>query len=51
MIYIPEGFANGFLVLSDTSEFAYKLTDYYHPEDEDGIAWDDETIGIRIKDK
>ncbi len=46
MIYIPEGFAHGFLVLSDTAEFAYKLTDYYHPEDEDGILWNDKTIGI-----
>jgi dTDP-4-dehydrorhamnose 3,5-epimerase len=46
MIYIPEGFAHGFLVLSDSAEFAYKLTDYYHPEDEDGIPWDDKTIGI-----
>jgi dTDP-4-dehydrorhamnose 3,5-epimerase len=46
MIYIPEGFAHGFLVLSDTAEFAYKLTDYYHPEDEGGILWNDKTIGI-----
>ena len=46
MLYVPEGFAHGFLVLSDTAVFTYKLTDYYHPEDEDGIAWDDATIGI-----
>ncbi len=46
MIYIPEGFAHGFLVLSDTAEFAYKLTNYYHPEDEGGILWNDKTIGI-----
>ncbi|MDF2543868.1 MAG: rfbC [Herbinix sp.] len=46
MFYIPEGFAHGFLVLSDTAEFAYKLTDYYHPEDESGIPWNDPTIGI-----
>jgi len=46
MIYVPEGFAHGFLVLSDTAEFAYKLSDYYHPEDESGIPWNDETIGV-----
>ena len=46
MFYIPEGFAHGFLVLSDTAEFAYKLTDYYHPEDESGIPWNDPTIGV-----
>ncbi len=46
MIYIPEGFAHGFLVLSDKAEFAYKLTDYYHPEDESGIPWNDKTLGI-----
>ncbi|WP_343208374.1 dTDP-4-dehydrorhamnose 3,5-epimerase [Anaerolentibacter hominis] len=45
--YIPEGFAHGFLVLSDTAEFVYKCTDYYHPEDEGGLKWDDEDIGIR----
>lgn len=44
--YIPEGFAHGFLVLSDEAEFCYKCTDFYHPEDEGGIAWDDEDIGI-----
>lgn len=46
MFYIPEGFAHGFLVLSDRAEFAYKLTDYYHPENEDGIPWNDKSIGI-----
>lgn len=45
--YIPEGFAHGFLVLSDEAEFCYKCTDFYHPEDEGGIAWDDPTIGIK----
>jgi dTDP-4-dehydrorhamnose 3,5-epimerase len=44
--YIPEGFAHGFLVLSDEAEFCYKCTDFYHPEDEGGIAWDDKEIGI-----
>lgn len=44
--YIPEGFAHGFLVLSDCAEFCYKCTEFYHPEDEGGIAWDDPTIGI-----
>ncbi len=45
-LYIPEGFAHGFLVLSDEAVFAYKCTDFYHPEDEGGIAWNDPTIGI-----
>ncbi len=44
--YIPEGFAHGFLVLSDTAEFCYKCTDLYYPDDQDGIAWNDPTIGI-----
>lgn len=44
--YVPEGFAHGFLVISDTAEFCYKCTDYYHPEDEGGIIWDDRTVGI-----
>ena len=45
--YIPEGFAHGFLVLSDTAEFCYKVTDFYHPNDEIGIAWNDPAIGIQ----
>ncbi|HHW68653.1 MAG TPA: dTDP-4-dehydrorhamnose 3,5-epimerase [Epulopiscium sp.] len=45
--YIPEGFAHGFLVLSDEAEFVYKCTDFYHPEDESGIRWDDKEIGIK----
>ena len=44
--YIPEGFAHGFLVLSDVAEFCYKCTDFYHPGDEGGIAWNDPTIGV-----
>ena len=45
--YIPEGFAHGFLVLSDEAEFAYKCTDFYHPGDEGGLLWSDETIGVQ----
>ena len=45
--YIPEGFAHGFLVLSDEAEFAYKCTDFYHPGDEGGLLWNDETIGVQ----
>lgn len=45
--YIPQGFAHGFLVLSDEAEFVYKCTDFYHPEDEGGIAWDDKKIDIK----
>lgn len=45
--YIPQGFAHGFLVLSDQAVFAYKCTDFYHPEDEGGIRWDDPTIGVQ----
>lgn len=44
--YIPEGFAHGFLVLSDEAEFAYKCTDFYHPGDEGGIIWNDPDIGV-----
>lgn len=45
-IYIPRGFAHGFLVLSEVAEFLYKCDDFYHPEDERGIAWNDPQIGI-----
>ena len=45
--YISEGFAHGFLVLSDTAEFCYKVTDFYHPGDEGGLAWNDPNIGIK----
>lgn len=44
--YIPEGFAHGFLVLSDEAEFAYKCTDFYHSGDEGGMAWNDPEIGV-----
>ncbi len=45
--YIPEGFAHGFYVLSDTAEFVYKCTDFYHPGDEGGLRWNDPNIGIK----
>ena len=44
--YIPEGFAHGFFVLSETAEFCYKCTDFYYPEDEGGVRFDDPAIGI-----
>ena len=44
--YISEGFAHGFLVLSETAEFCYKCTDFYHPGDEGGLAWNDPAVGI-----
>ena len=44
--YISEGFAHGFLVLSDEAEFVYKCTDFYHPGDEGGVIWNDPEIGI-----
>ena len=44
--YVPEGFAHGFLVLSDFAEFTYKCTDFYDAEDEGGILWNDPEIGI-----
>ena len=43
---IPRGFAHGFLVLSDVAEFCYKCDDFYHPNDEGGMAWNDPDIGI-----
>lgn len=45
--YISEGFAHGFLVLSDVAKFCYKVTDFYHPGDEGGLAWNDPEIGIQ----
>lgn len=44
--FIPRGFAHGFLVLSDVAEFCYKCDDFYHPNDEGGMAWNDPEIGI-----
>ena len=45
--YVPEGFAHGFLVLSDEAEFTYKCTNFYDAEDEGGILWNDPQIGIQ----
>lgn len=44
---IPKGFAHGFLVRSDEAEFCYKCDDFYHPDDEGGIAWNDPSIGVK----
>ena len=44
---IPRGFAHGFVVVSDTAEFAYKCDELYHPEDEGGIAWNDPDVGVK----
>lgn len=46
-LFIPRGFAHGFLVLSNHAEFCYKCDDVYHPNDEGGIIWNDPTIGIK----
>jgi dTDP-4-dehydrorhamnose 3,5-epimerase len=45
-MWIPGGFAHGFLVLSDGTDFLYKTTDYYAPEHERSIAWNDPAVGI-----
>ena len=45
-LFIPRGFAHGFLVLSDYAEFCYKVTDFYHPNDEGGLMWNDPALGI-----
>lgn len=47
LFFIPKGFAHGFLSLSGEAELLYKCTEFYHPEDECGIIWDDPTIGIQ----
>jgi dTDP-4-dehydrorhamnose 3,5-epimerase len=49
-IWIPEGFAHGFLVLSDEAEFLYKTTDYWHAASEQCIVWNDSTLNIRWPD-
>lgn len=46
MLWIPPGFAHGFYVLSEYADFQYKCTDYYHPESEVSLAWDDPEVGI-----
>jgi len=46
-LYIPKGFAHGFLTLSETSEYLYKTTDFYHPESERCILWNDVTLNIK----
>ena len=46
MLWVPPGFAHGFLVLSETADFQYKCTDVYHPSSERTIRWDDPEIGI-----
>jgi dTDP-4-dehydrorhamnose 3,5-epimerase len=48
LLWVPEGFAHGFVVLSDTAEFLYKTTDYCAPEFERSIAWKDPAIGIQL---
>ncbi len=45
--FVPGGFAHGFLVLSEEAEFVYKCTDFYHPEDQEGIMYNDPDIGIQ----
>jgi len=46
-LWIPPGFAHGFLVTSDSAEFLYKTTDYYHPEFERSLLWNDPTVGVQ----
>jgi dTDP-4-dehydrorhamnose 3,5-epimerase len=46
LLWIPPGFAHGFMVLSDTADFEYRLTDYYAPEEERTILWNDPDIGV-----
>ncbi|MES9906217.1 MAG: dTDP-4-dehydrorhamnose 3,5-epimerase [Sedimenticola sp.] len=47
MMYVPPGFAHGFVVLTEIADFIYKCTDYYHPQSEQGILWNDPAIGIK----
>jgi dTDP-4-dehydrorhamnose 3,5-epimerase len=46
-LWVPEGFAHGFLVLSETADFLYKTTDYWYPEHERCLAWDDPQVGVQ----
>lgn len=46
-LWIPEGFAHGFYVISDSAEFVYKCTDYYHPQSEVSLKWNDIEVGIK----
>ena len=46
-LWVPPGFAHGFVVTSDSAEFLYKTTDYYHPEFERSLLWSDPTVGIQ----
>ena len=45
-LWVPEGFAHGFIVLSEAAEFLYKTTDYYHPQSEVCLAWNDPVVGV-----
>ena len=49
-LYVPEGFAHGYLVLEDDTLVYYKCTDYYYPEEQEGIIWDDKDLKINWKD-
>ena len=46
-LFVPVGFAHGYCVLTDTAKFQYKCSDYYHPEDEGGLIWNDPEVGIK----
>lgn len=50
MLYVPPGFAHGFIVVSEEADFLYQCTDYYHPQSEQGICWNDPDIGIQWPD-
>ena len=49
-LYVPPGFAHGFCVLSDDADFNYKCTDYWHPQSETGVVWNDPAIGVQWPD-
>lgn len=49
-LWVPPGFAHGFYTLTDTAEFVYKTTDYYHPEYDRTLLWNDEELGINWGD-